>query len=116
MVVVYNALVLLHLLGMAGILAVVVNQALAQHEKGPTVLLACAITQVVTGVALVGIASAKLVPNEVNNVKIGVKLLIALAVLVLAVLYARKNRTPSRHMLGNVAALALINVGIAVFW
>jgi len=112
--IVYNLIVVLHLLGMATILCGVV----AHHvgaAPGLTIALGGAVTQVLTGLALVGIASAKLVDTDVNNTKIAVKLLVALAVLVLVFLVRRK-KNPSTGAVHSVAALTIANVVVAAMW
>ena len=72
-----------------------------------------ALTQLVTGLGLVGVAEAAL-DKDLDHAKIGVKLLVALIILVL-VLLGRK-RPLSTPLFMTVGALALLNVGVAVFW
>ena len=70
----------------------------------------------VTGVLLVGIASAGLVSGEeVDHAKIAVKLVIVLIITVLA--FVGRRRTPPQTALwGTIGALTLAEVVIAVFW
>ncbi|WP_216210881.1 hypothetical protein [Amycolatopsis aidingensis] len=115
MEIVYDLLVVLHLLGMAGILSGLMTYAYAQTPKAFTIIAHSAATQLVTGVAMVGIASADLVGAEVNHIKIGVKLLIALIVLVLGYTAVRKQAA-SRNLLTAITLLTIANVAIAVIW
>lgn len=113
--IVYDLLVFLHLLGMATILAGVVTQWWTTSAPGGVVTLTGAAVQVLTGVALVGIASADLVDTEVDNAKIAVKLVIAVVVLLLA-LAAFRRAPAGRGLLLSMAGLTVINVGVAAFW
>jgi hypothetical protein len=75
-----------------------------------------ALTQLVTGVLLVGIASAGLVPGEeVDHAKIAVKLVVVLIITALAFV-GRKRTPPQVGLWGAIGALTLVNVVIAVFW
>lgn len=116
MEIVYNVLVVLHLLGMATIVSGVVAR-LAAAANGPTaaITLSGAGTQVVTGMALVGIASAGLVATEVDNTKIAVKLVVAVLVLLLALVLWRKQDA-GKGVFATLAGLTLANILIAVFW
>ncbi|WP_298181390.1 hypothetical protein [Saccharomonospora sp.] len=115
MEIVYDLLVVLHLLGMALIVAGVVMRLTAASSPSAMVMLSGAGAQVITGVALTGIASAGLVDNEVDNTKIAVKLGIAVIVLVLAhILWRRPQAGPG--LLYTIAGLTLVNIGVAVFW
>lgn len=109
----YKLLVVLHLVGMAllvgGWLATV---------RAPRLIPGMwhgALTQLVTGVALVGLASSGTVDREVDNAKITVKLLIALTVAVLVFLNRKKRDVPGGTV-HAVGGLALLNVLIAVLW
>lgn len=106
----------LHFVGMAAIVGVFLVQ--LRQDKGFSVglMLGGAVTQVITGAALVGLAEAA--DRDVNYMKIGFKLAIALIVLVATVVVAyrqRKNQNakPFFHTAGG---LALVNVLVAVLW
>jgi hypothetical protein len=108
-------LIFLHILGAAAI----VGGWFATFKK-PTVLpvqLYGAIAQLVTGLALVGIAGAT--HDPLNYYKIGVKLLIAIAVLVPAVIGYRKAASGADVSTGlahAVGGMALINIAVATLW
>lgn len=115
MEIVYDALVLLHLLGMASLVSGVVARLVAPGSPNGLIMLSGAGAQVLTGLAVTGIASAGLVDSEVDNTKIAVKLGVAVVVLVLAHVLWRRP-TAGRGVFGALAALTLLNVGVAVFW
>ncbi len=109
---VYGLVVVLHLIGMAG----VVGGWLAT-VRSPTVtpvVLHGALTALVTGLILVGLAETVL-DEEVNHVKITVKLTIGLAIAVLAFVY-RKRDSLSRGLFTLLGTLGLLNVAVAVLW
>ncbi|MFD1825802.1 MULTISPECIES: hypothetical protein [Mumia] len=68
----------------------------------------------VTGLLLVGLREMDDLP--VDNAKIGVKLVIALAVTVLAFVADRKSDRTPVWMAHAVGGLAVVNVFIAVLW
>jgi hypothetical protein len=111
---VYDTVVVLHLLGMAAILGGVGTELVARRQVMPIMALHGAALQVVTGVALVGMASSELVAADVNTVKAAVKLTVAIAVLVLAFL-ARRRVPLGRVAVPAVGLLALGNVLVAVY-
>jgi hypothetical protein len=110
--IIYSALVFLHMLGLAGIIAGFLMQVMTSHMKSPKVLLHSSLLQLVTGLALVGVAEMSGVA-EIDNMKVGVKLLLALAVVVVAVLNLRK---PANRLAVIAGVLAIVNIGVAVFW
>lgn len=110
-----SVLVALHVLGAAAIFGIW----LATFKK-PTVTmfqLVGAIVQVVTGLALVGIAEAG--DSDVNHVKIAVKTVIALVILVTAIIghnKARKQQPVPTGLAHSVGGLAFINILVATLW
>ena len=109
-----NVFVVLHLLGMAAIIGSAVF--VARGAVTPALLWG-ARAQLLTGILLVGLLQAD--DEDVNNTKIGVKLLVAIAVVACAEIAAGKERRGegARPQLVNAAgALALVNVAIAVLW
>jgi hypothetical protein len=73
---------------------------------------------VVAGVIMVGIAEMGGLWDDggPSMAKIGVKLVIALAVAVLALLAVRKGEDVSPGLKGSVLGLTLVNILVAVFW
>ena len=109
----YDLFVVVHLLGMA---AIVGGWMVAVRR--PKVLPAMvygAGAQLLSGLVLVGLAESGAVDVEVDNTKIGVKLLVALVVAVLAFRYRRKASV-SRATLHAIGGLATLNVVVAVLW
>ncbi|SES47233.1 hypothetical protein SAMN05216199_4034 [Pedococcus cremeus] len=106
--------VLLHLVGMAAIVGGWI--AVARAPKVIPPILWGARAQVLTGLILVGLLEAT--DETVNNAKIGVKLVVALAVAACAEIgNARQKRDEANPMLVNAAGgLALLNTAIAVLW
>ena len=109
-------LLALHILGLAAIVGTFFVQMRAKDGFATGVVLAGAITQVVTGLALVGVREAT--ELGVNNVKIAVKLGLALVVLVAAIIAHVQRRRggkvkPAFHAAGGTA---VINVLVAVLW
>ncbi|EHR53378.1 hypothetical protein SacmaDRAFT_5217 [Saccharomonospora marina XMU15] len=116
MEIVYDLLVVTHLLGMAGIISGVVARATTTAGPAGAITLYSAGAQVITGLALVGIASAGLVAADVNNTKVAVKLGVAVLVLVLAHVLWRRPQTSGKGLFATLAGLTVANVVIAVFW
>lgn len=109
---VYDLLVVLHLLGMAvivgGWLAVV------REPRWLPGMWHGALTQLVTGIALVGLAESGVVDHDVDSTKIAVKLVVALVVA--AVIVVGRNRGGSRGLVHAAGGLAVLNVVVAVLW
>ncbi len=69
------------------------------------------LTALVTGVVLTG-----LLGSDANHVKIAVKLVIALVVTALVVVARRRPEKVTTGLLGAIAGLVVVNVGLAVIW
>lgn len=110
-------LVFVHFLGLAVLIGSFLGQLRQEPVEGrrrpATGILHGALTQLVTGIALVGLREGAL-DLPVDNTKIAVKLLVLIAIFVL-VLVGRR-RPLNQVMFGAIGALAILNVGIAVFW
>jgi hypothetical protein len=110
---VLDLVLVLHFLGLAAILGAWLVQRSA--PKVTKAFLHGAIVQVVTGLLLVGLREMQ--DLEVNNAKIGIKMFVALAILVISIIGVRKEKTDpdSTALLANVAAaLAVVNIAVAV--
>ncbi len=111
----YDVVVVLHLLGMAALVGGWMTQVRAGADRTVTAtVLYGAATQVVTGLVLVGIAST-IGDQAVDNVKMAVKLVLALIVLVLAGANRRRSSVTGGAY-GLIGGLAVLNVAIAVLW
>ena len=113
MEIVEHLVVLVHLLGMAAIVGSAVF--VARGTVTPALVWG-ARAQLVTGLLLVGLA--EMGDGDVNHAKVGIKLLVAIAVAACAAIAAAKaKKGDERAQLVTAAgALALLNTAIAVLW
>jgi peptidoglycan/LPS O-acetylase OafA/YrhL len=113
--IVYNVMVFLHIIGAAMIVGIWIAQ-----MKQPTVhprQFDGAALQLITGVVMMGLIP--LLDKEANYMKLGIKLVIALVVAVLAFIGSRKykkDQPVSKGLAHSVGGLALLNVAIATLW
>lgn len=111
----YNLIVVLHFVGLASLLGGFIVQ-MSSAEKGVNpAMLHGALTQLVTGVLMVGLAESGAVDEDLDMAKISVKLLVVLVITVLAFV-GRKKPLPQKGLWATIGALTLLNVVIAVFW
>lgn len=111
-----NVFVGLHIIGIASLLGGFLTQTKAMgagEARMVPAMLHGALTMLVTGVALVGLNQAD--DQEVNNLKIGIKLAVLVAVLAL-VYVKRDDTTVSKGLFGAVGLLTVANIFIAVLW
>ncbi|WP_052849811.1 hypothetical protein [Streptomyces avicenniae] len=114
--VVINIVVALHIIGIAALLGGFLTQVKALRAGGARMtpgMLHGALTMLVTGVALVGLNQAD--DQEVNNLKIGIKLAILVVVLVPVYLKRDDEKVPT-GLFGMVGALTTANLFIATVW
>lgn len=107
-------LVILHFVGLASLLGGVMVQLKAVAKGKGTINAAMmhgALTQLVTGLALVGLAEAG--DGDVNHMKIGIKLAILIVITVLVFVY-RKKASVASWVVWLIGALTLANIVIAV--
>jgi hypothetical protein len=110
-------LVALHLLGMA---AIVGGWIAARGKTGfPAAVVWGARAQLVTGILLVGLFEATKDPGQsLNNAKIGVKLIVAIAVVAFAEIgraRAKRDEASETH-LDIAGAGGIVNVLVAALW
>ena len=111
---VYKVVVVLHVLSWATVIG-----AWLTHLRPPVIAKGvphAAASALLTGIILTGIASASDAVTDPNNAKIGVKLLIALVLTVLAFVGYRKRDQVSPGVTHAVGGLAVVNVAIAILW
>lgn len=108
-----DILVFLHFIGLAALFGGLFVQLRSDPRVVNAAVVHGALTQVVTGVLLVGLLEG--MDAEVNNAKIGVKLLVALVITVLAFANRKKTSIPNGLFLGLMGLTAL-NIAVAVFW
>ena len=113
MEIVKNVALVLHFIGLASLIGSFLVQAKASHKRVDPAMLHGALTQLVTGLVLVGANQS--LGDEVDNTKIGVKLLVLVVIGVLA-WRKRKARSISTGEWGAIGGLTILDVVIAVFW
>jgi hypothetical protein len=116
---VYNLILVLHFIGLASVVGGFLVQMKSADKGVNPAMLHGALTQLVTGVLLVGIVEMGMyLPYEgyaIDNAKIGVKLLLTVVITVLAFV-GRKRTPPQVGFWGAIGALSIANILIAVFW
>jgi hypothetical protein len=115
--VVYKILVVLHFLGLAGLIGGWLVQLRAVGERYVSAaMLSGVLTQLVTGIVLVGLAEGvESLDRTVDRTKIGVKLVVALVVAILCWANRRRQYIPN-GLYFLIGLLSFANVVIAVFW
>ncbi|HWH26370.1 MAG TPA: hypothetical protein VNT53_06975 [Pseudolysinimonas sp.] len=111
-----NVILAIHIIGVAGLLGGVIYQLPALRTGKARIVpavLHSAWTMLVTGVILVGLQYP--LGHEVNNAKIGIKLAVLVAIIVI-ILVNRKREPVARWVLPTLAGLAVANVLIATVW
>lgn len=106
-------LLVLHILGLAAIIGPFLDQWRAATKRITQTMLWGARAQLVTGLALVGVAYAG--DGEPDHVKIAIKLLIALAVVGISEATHKKSGSLTTAW-WLVGGLTLINIIVAVAW
>lgn len=110
--IVYKTFLVLHLLSWAMILgSLIVTLKDARIAKGT---MHAALTALVTGVLLVGLK--EMGDGSVNHTKIGIKLLVTIAVVVLTIRGEKKPEKVTKGYLGAILGLVALNVALAVGW
>lgn len=118
MEIVRNILLVLHIAGFAGIIGGVMMQMPRVKEGTAKIngaILHSSLLQLVTGLALVGMAYGMGNGDFVNNAKIGVKTVVVIAIVVIALVFKKKQNV-SAGVFGAIGGLALLNMVIAVMW
>ena len=112
-----ESLVLIHLAGMAVLVGVFLTGMKKKSDYPFTAMMWAAVVQLVTGILLVGIGYA--LDDEPDNAKIGVKLLLATAVLVATIIGRQrqaKGESKLQPFFHTAGGLATVNLVIAVLW
>jgi hypothetical protein len=108
-----DLLLFVHLLGMAALFGGALVQLRDQAQVVNGAMLFGALTQVVSGLLLVGVIEGQ--DEELDHTKTAVKLAIGLVVAVLCWINRRKQFVPRGLFLG-ILLLTTANVVVAVFW
>ena len=113
--IVYDIMVFLHIVGAAMIVGIWIG-----NMKKPTVhprQFDGAALQLLTGIVMMGLIP--ILDKDANYMKLGIKIVIALVVAVLAFIGSRKfkkGEPVSKGLAHSVGGLALLNVAIATLW
>jgi hypothetical protein len=99
----------LHFIGLASLLGGSMVAITGKQKVFNGAILHGALTQLVTGIALFIITLSK-----VNHAKVTIKLAI-LAVILIVTVIKRKKEDPGKAVM-LIAALTVVNIGLAVFW
>lgn len=101
-----------HLIGLAAIIGPALDQLRKSSKKITNAMVWGARAQIVTGVILVGMRYA--LDEPVDNVKITIKLLLALAIAAIAEMSRKKDSVTWQYW--AVGGLTLVNIAVAVLW
>ncbi len=112
---IYNLVVILHFIGLASLVGGFIVQMSSPDKGVNAAMFHGALTQLVTGLIMVGMVEGGAVEDELNMTKISVKLAIVLVVTVLAFI-GRKKTPPQVALWGAIGALSIANIFIAVLW
>ena len=109
----YNLVLIVHFIGLASVVGGFLVQ-MRSAEKGVNpAMWHGALTQLVTGVILVGLAEMQ--DWDVDHAKIGVKLALTVVITVLAFI-GRKKPLPQTAFWGIIGGVSIVNIIIAVLW
>lgn len=114
--IVLGIILILHFVGLASLLGgvlVQIKDVIAGKGRIVAAMIHGALTQLVTGVLLVGLIQMS--GGEVNNMKIAVKLGVVILITVLVFTFRKKSPVLS-WVIWVIGALTLANIAIAVLW
>jgi hypothetical protein len=111
--VVRDVLLFIHLVGFGSLFGGAAVQLRDEFHVVNSAMLYGALTQVVSGVLLVGVIEGQ--DDPLDHTKVAVKFAVALVVAVLCWVNRRKDAVPT-GLFGGIVLLTLVNVGVAVFW
>jgi hypothetical protein len=110
-----HLLVLLHLVGFAALFGGCFVQLRSKTPEVSAAMLHGALTQLVSGLALLALLEMTPPAGDVNHVKIGIKLLVTIVITVLVIANRRYESIP-RGLWGLIFALTFANAALAVLW
>lgn len=104
---------IIHFIGLASLFGGFIVQMSSREKVVNNAMFHGVLTQLVTGILLVGLREMQ--DLEVDQAKVGVKLLITAVVAVLVVMN-RKKPTISVAIWAAIGGLTMLNIAIAVLW
>lgn len=110
-----HLVLLLHLVGFAALFGGAFVQLKGPQRVVNQAMFHGALTMLVSGLLLVAIRELGHVEDPLNHMKIGIKLLVMIAVTVLVLINRKKENLPSGTFFA-IAGLTLANAAIAVLW
>lgn len=110
----YEGLVVLHFIGLAALLGGFLVQLSTSPKVVNNAMFHGVLTQLVTGLLLVGLAETLVEDEEVNHMKVGLKLLILLVITGLVWANRKKDSVPT-GVWAAIGGLTIANIVIAVF-
>ena len=110
-----NLVVLVHFVGFASLLGGALVQVRSDRPVINSAMRDGAWTQLVTGLVLVVFKELAAATDPVNHAKIGVKLVVLVAVLALVLLNRKKDAVDKGTYFG-ILGLTLLNAAVAVLW
>ena len=113
MLLAYQILVLVHLIGFAALFGGILVQLRSKEPEVNAAMLHGSLTLLITGFGLV--ALQEIGPDPVNHLKIAIKLIIT-AMIVLLVVKNRKFASIPRGLWGLIGGLTIANAAVAVLW
>lgn len=115
MTIVYDLLLFLHFVGLALLLGAFLVQVRDPQKTVTRWMWDGALTQVVTGILMVGMLSMSMIPDETpNNAIVGVKLIIAIVIAVIAFI-GKRRPAPQVGLWAAIGILTIVNMLIATF-
>ncbi len=111
----HHLLLLLHLVGFAALFGGCFVQLRSSTPEVNAAMLHGALTQLVSGIALVVLLELTPPDGDVNHVKVGIKLLVTAVISVLVVANRRYESIP-KGLWGLLIGLTFANAALAVLW
>ena len=114
MEIIYNSLALLHFIGLASLFGGFLVQISAAAKVINPAMFHGSLTQLVTGILLVGLAESGVVDEDLNMGKIIVKLIIVL--IITGIVFVNKKKSSvSTAIWASVGLLTFVNMAVAVY-
>ncbi|NLT29321.1 MAG: hypothetical protein GXX86_02520 [Propionibacterium sp.] len=114
MQILHGIVLILHFIGWAALFGGLFVQLKESRPVVNAAMLHGALTQLITGVILVGLLEA-VFDAEVNHIKIGIKLLVTIVITVLVIANRRKEFIP-KGLWAILLVLTVGNAALAVLW